>query len=314
MSSLKYQVPSPPIPTKFPLKSPRGANLATRVWPVKNNKSAKALCLLVHGAGGHSGYFDSLATHLTENDIFCASYDQVNCGYSDPEPDTPSPGVTHVRNFDCFMEDVCAAIEWMQMEAGTTTAPVFLFGESFGALQVIGAAFEKDFYNCKIDGVISSGGMLKVGAQFLPPMPIVYVLVWLAQYYPKIIMPATNFESTFDDAFGDKDWAKTFRADPKVAMEIKVTIGAVAATLATGSKLLVKAKEFPVPFYAIHGKGDVRTSCEAMEEFVDNIGPSMASMDIIDTTGHQLLQDKTEIVQDVLNKITNWILKRVKEN
>ena len=136
MSSLKYQVPSPPIPTKFPLKSPRGANLATRVWPARNNNSAKALCLLVHGAGTHSGYFDSLATHLTQHDIFCASYDQVNCGYSDPEPDAPSPGVTHVRNFDCFMEDVCAAIEWMQMEAGTTSAPVFLFGESFGSLQV----------------------------------------------------------------------------------------------------------------------------------------------------------------------------------
>jgi alpha-beta hydrolase superfamily lysophospholipase len=136
MSSLKYQVPSPPTPTKFPLKSPRGANLATRVWPARNNNSAKALCLLVHGAGTHSGYFDSLATHLTQHDIFCASYDQVNCGYSDPEPDAPSPGVTHVRNFDCFMEDVCAAIEWMQMEAGTTSAPVFLFGESFGSLQV----------------------------------------------------------------------------------------------------------------------------------------------------------------------------------
>ena len=64
--------------------------------------------------------------------------------------------------------------------------------------QVIGAAFEKDLYNCKIDGVIASGGLLKVGAQFLPPMPIVQVLVWLAQYYPKIIMPATNFESTFE--------------------------------------------------------------------------------------------------------------------
>ena len=126
-------------------------------------------------------------------------------------------------------------------------------------------------------------------------------------------MPATNFESTFDDAFGDKDWAKTARADPKVAMEIKATIGAVAATLATGSNLRGKAKDFPVPFYAIHGRGDTRTSCEVMEEFVDNIGPSKASMDAIETTGHQLFQDKPEIVQDVFNKITNWILKNVKE-
>lgn len=126
-------------------------------------------------------------------------------------------------------------------------------------------------------------------------------------------MPATNFESTFDDAFGDKDWAKTARADPKVAMEIKATIAAVATTLTTGTELRVKAKDFPVPFYAIHGRGDVRTSCEAMEEFVDNIGPTKACMDVIETTGHQLFQDKPEIVQDVFNKITNWILKTAKE-
>jgi hypothetical protein len=74
--------------------------------------------------------------------------------------------------------------------------------------KVMGAAFDKDLYNCKIDGVIISGGLLKVGAQFLPPFPVVKVLVWLAQYYPKIVMPGTDFESTFDDAFGDKDWRR----------------------------------------------------------------------------------------------------------
>jgi alpha-beta hydrolase superfamily lysophospholipase len=104
--------------------------------PQHSGNKPMALCLLVHGGGWHSGYFDGIATHLTQHDIFFASYDQVNCGYSDPEPDTPAPGVTHVRSFDCFIEDVCAAIEWMQMEAGTTSTPVFLVGESFGALEV----------------------------------------------------------------------------------------------------------------------------------------------------------------------------------
>lgn len=133
MQSLKYSIPSPPIPTKFPLKSPRGANLATRVWPAKD---PVALCLFVHGGGWHSGYFQDLASFLNKGGIYCAAYDQVNCGYSDPEPDTPAPGVVHVRNFDCYIEDVCAAVEWMQKEAGNTVAPVFLFGESFGALEV----------------------------------------------------------------------------------------------------------------------------------------------------------------------------------
>lgn len=143
-ANLKYSIPAKPIPTNFGLKSPRGANLATRVWPTRNKNPPRALCLIVHGGGWHSGYFEDLAGGLTKNGIFCASYDQVNSGYSDPEPDTPAPGVVHVQNFDCFVQDVFAAIEWMQKEAGTADVPLFLFGESFGALEVGWCAFHHD--------------------------------------------------------------------------------------------------------------------------------------------------------------------------
>ena len=136
MLSLKYPIPSPPTPTSYPLKSPRGAKLATRVWSTPTLQNPKALCLLVHGGGWHSGYFEKLATFLNQYDIFCASYDHVSCGYSDPEPDTPAPGITHIRDFDDYIEDVAMAIEWMQLEAGTKNAPVILFGESFGGLEV----------------------------------------------------------------------------------------------------------------------------------------------------------------------------------
>jgi alpha-beta hydrolase superfamily lysophospholipase len=150
--------------------------------------------------------------------------------------------------------------------------------------------------------------MLKISKQFLPPQPVVSALVWLAQYYPKLVMPATDFESTFDDAFGDKEWARTARADPKVTRQIKPTIGAVAATLGTGQKLLSKAQSFPVPLYALHGKGDTRTSCEAIQEFVDRIGPNRATMEYVDTSGHQLLQDTPEIVRSIQMKVKNWIV------
>lgn len=311
LTPLKYRIPAPPTPTKFPLKSPRGASLVTRVWPVKK---PKALCLIVHGGGWHSGYFGDLTSVLTKEGIFCASYDQVNCGYSDPEPDSPDSGAMHIHSFDCLVEDVVAAIEWMQKEAdNNTTAPVFLFGESFGALQVIATAFDQDRYKVKIAGVISSGGLLQLGDQFLPPWPVVSFMLFLSKYYPKLIMPATDFESTFDDAFGDKDWAKTARADPKVRTEIKATLGSLGATLGAGTELRSKAKDFPVKFYAVHGKDDVLTPCAAMEEFVDNIGPSRATIDVIETEGHQLLQDKPEVVKEMLNKIKNWILKTLKE-
>lgn len=137
---LVYPVATAPHPTKFDLKSPRGAHLATRVWPVKN---PKALCLIVHGGGWHSGYFEGLAKTLTEADLFCGSYDQISCGYSDVEPGTPAPGVTHVNSFDCFVEDLFEAVTWIRAEARdeALSVPLFLIGESFGGLQVCGCKY-----------------------------------------------------------------------------------------------------------------------------------------------------------------------------
>lgn len=178
---------------------------------------------------------------------------------------------------------------------------------------MIAAAFDRKDYNCKIDGVICSGGLIKLGDQFLPPWPVVKIMVFLSQYYPRVVMPATDFESSFDDAFGDKDWAKTARADPKISMEINATIGALGATLSSGTMLRAKARDFPLPFCAIHGKGDVRTSCEAMVEFVDKIGPEKATMHVIETEGHQLLQDKPEVIDDITTKVKDWMLKTIKE-
>ena len=175
-------------------------------------------------------------------------------------------------------------------------------------MQVITAAFEREKYNVKIDGVISSGGLLQLGESFLPPWPVVKVLLVLSKYFPKMIMPATDFESTFDQAFGDKDWAMTARADPKISMQLKATLGGVAATLGTGDRLRPKASDFPVKFFAVHGRHDVRTSCAVMEDFVNKMGPEMGSMEVIDTEGHQLLQDRPEISQSIINKVKTWIL------
>lgn len=155
------------------------------------------------------------------------------------------------------------------------------------------------------------GGLLQLGAAFLPPAPVVSVLCFVAKYYPRLVMPATDFESTYDAAFGDPEWARTTRQDPKITMAIKPTVGAIAATLGTGNRLRPRAKEFPVPFLAVHGKRDVRTSPEVMSEFVDKMGPDKGTIELIDTDGHQLLQDRPEVSAQVAKAIRDWIVKQI---
>jgi alpha-beta hydrolase superfamily lysophospholipase len=174
-------------------------------------------------------------------------------------------------------------------------------------MQVIDAAFQGADYGVKIAGVVTMGGLLKLGAAFLPPAPVVSVLCLVGRYYPRLVMPATDFESTYDAAFGDPEWARTTRRDPKIAMALKPTLGAAAATLGTGDRLRPRAKDFPVPFLAVHGRRDVRTSPEVMLEFVDRMGPERGTMEMIDTDGHQLLQDRPEVTAKVTATIREWI-------
>eukprot|EP00540_Astrosyne_radiata_P020474 CAMPEP_0116866068 /NCGR_PEP_ID=MMETSP0418-20121206/25815_1 /TAXON_ID=1158023 /ORGANISM="Astrosyne radiata, Strain 13vi08-1A" /LENGTH=338 /DNA_ID=CAMNT_0004501645 /DNA_START=82 /DNA_END=1098 /DNA_ORIENTATION=+ len=323
-----HPIPPPPSPTKYKLTSPRGAQLATRLWTPPSSsstgkKKAKALLLIVHGGGWHSGYFDGLAKYLCKDAQFiCAAYDQTCCGYSELEPTAPRgiPGIMHVHSFDDLLEDLFAAITWAQKEAMDITGsdsslPLYLFGESFGGLQVLAAAYAADHHHdVDIKGVIASGAVLKIAKGLLPPWPVPDILAFLAPYYPRLVMPATDFETTFDGAFGDPAWAKTARKDPKVTINIRPTLASAVATLTTGQTIAARAHAFPVPLLALHGIHDSRVEYEAVQEFVDKVGPTKATMIKVDTTGHQLFQDKPNVIQDLQKRIADWLKKQMEMN
>jgi alpha-beta hydrolase superfamily lysophospholipase len=178
--------------------------------------------------------------------------------------------------------------------------------------KIIDAAFQANKHQVPIAGVITMGGLLQVHPQYLPPTPVVKILCYLARYYPRLVMPATDFETTYDCAFGDKEWAYTTRHDPKIVVSPAPTIGMAAAILGTGDKIRRRAKEFPddVPFMAIHGERDVRTSPKAMKRWVNEMKTTKEDVTIhmMDTDGHQLLQDRPEIIEKVTTLICNWII------
>mmetsp|Transcript_15620 Transcript_15620/g.45085 ORF Transcript_15620/g.45085 Transcript_15620/m.45085 type:complete len:320 (-) Transcript_15620:228-1187(-) len=306
-----YRIPDPPRSTKFRLISPRGAHLASRIWAP--NTIPKCLCILVHGGGWHSGYFEGLALHLTTLGIFVAAYDQVGCGYSDREPGSPPKECTHFFEFEDLTEDLFAALDWAHAEAKEKYPEcgelrTYLLGESFGAPQVMKAALDASQNGVELAGIISLGGLLEVGDELMPPPFVVSLLGCLSRYYPKAIMPGFDSESTFDDAFGDKEWTKTARMDEKIRVNCPPTLAAASSFFSCGAEILAKAGEFPCPFLAVHGKYDVRAKIEPMSEFVDRVGAQARLIEVKNTTGHQLLQDVPEVSEQVIQDVGKWIL------
>ncbi len=314
VSQKKPCVPQAPEPQVNPLYSSRGAKLATRVW--RNNtkgESQRAVCLIVPGGGWHSGYFEQLALFLNQKGFSCSSYDPVCMGYSEAEPGTPK-GCIHIEKFDDLVEDVFTAVVWTKKQLQCSAdVPIFLIGESFGGLQVLAAGLAEDMIKANginLAGVITMGAALEINPVMLPPKLVIKVLAFLSSYFPKLKMPATDFSATFDEAFGNKEWAKVARLDPGVQISPRPTMAAAIATVTTGEKIARSARDFRVPLLAIHAIKDCRTVCEAMQKFIARLGPLTEGFWIEDTTGHQLLQDREEVTSRVMEKIASWLLEK----
>lgn len=304
---MSYQIPPPPTATSFPLRSPRGARLATRVWPCSN---PKALLLLVHGGGWHSGYFAEFAKRLNRDGIFCCSFDQVSHGYSEAEPGAPR-GLIHMLEFDDWVEDIVEAAQWAKKECGKSV-PLFLYGESFGGLQVLQTVLDAGSYGIDIRGAIVSAPALRLVAELMPPPFVLRAMTWLAPYYPRLKLPTADLGSSYDDAFGDQQWAVVSRSDDKVQTAPSYTLSSAAATLTTGDRIISQAHTLNVPILALHAKQDCRTQCAATEEFVDRANqgrqhPIVEGYFLDSTSGHQLLQDEPRVTNVVMDKIADWI-------
>jgi alpha-beta hydrolase superfamily lysophospholipase len=182
--------------------------------------------------------------------------------------------------------------------------PTFLIGESLRGLQVLEAALQSKLFGVRLAGAVTSSAVLQLRPDALPPRPVAALMRFLAPYYPKFLMPGDpNRDETYDSAFGDPGWAKTFRSDPKVLKDPRATLGAVVGVWAAGEHVRGSPDAIPCPLLAIG-----RVPIEPMLKLVDQLGPERAQGMWVDSAGHQLLQDKREVTQSVMNVITSWIV------
>lgn len=312
---MPFCVPEPPKNIEPPLVSLRGARLATRLW-FPASRDVKAIYLIVHGAGWHSGYYEGLAGRLNRDGILCAAYDQVCMGYSDPEPGTPQ-GYIHIRNCNYLVDDLFLAAEWAIERAKTMTdkeLPFFLLGESSGGLQVLAAALDtklQTFHGVKLKGVLTLGALLRMAPGLGPPDIVIKLLAILCPCFPTMKVPHADMSSTFDDAFGDKEWSLTARMDKAVMLSPMPTLATAISMQVCAERIASQAKSLKVPMLAIHAVKDCRADFGAVQKFVDQANAE--GYWIEETTGHQLLQDRKEVTDRVKNKIAEWTIQQMNQ-
>ena len=117
-------------------------------------ESARAVILIVHGVGEHSGRYQAFEDWFCDHGYSCYGYDQRGHGRSG--------GVrTHVNNFLEYAEDLQLVIS--EVRSKNPELPVFLFSHSMGTLVALTNSIF--FSDNQFAGVILSSCAIKPDSQ-----------------------------------------------------------------------------------------------------------------------------------------------------
>jgi len=146
----------------------------------------------------------------------------------------------------------------------------------------------------------------------LPPKPVLYILQFLALFFPMLKMPGTDIFSTFDLAFGDKAWAQTGRNDPFIqeAATIDPRLGMISSFLKRAGEIHGSFASVQVPIKILVGENEGRVDVNAIHQLAREASSEDKDLEVIPGAYHQLFQDLPEVTEKVCQRVQDWILAR----
>eukprot|EP00903_Cladosiphon_okamuranus_P019557 g17987.t1 len=263
--------------TSYPsVRSATGANesdVVERCWEVQPPGSApKAGLVVIHGGTWHSAWFGELGDLLSSlpYSIRVSAPDLPGCGLSgDPVPGYRS----YSPDFADNAAETGAALARARA-ALPEGCPLFLLGESMGAVCSLQHLLSGGAEGGAVDGLILCGALIQINPALMPPKAIFPLLRAVGWFMPTLPVPGAELGGeTFDTAFGDPAVGPVARADPLVCEMAPQRLGYVMG----GFKAMDMVKREAAAnlkvksVLMIHFKGDQRCLYEDCKRFVDGL-------------------------------------------
>ena len=263
-----------------------GLALHTCFWPAGD---ARAMVVLTHGFGEHSGRYGALAAALNAARCSLFAYDLRGHGRSQ------GPRGFAPRHEDLLddLERVIAAAQRQQPGLA-----LFVFGHSMGGNIVLNYALRRP---AGIRGVLASGPWLRLTTQ--PPAWKRALARLAALLKPGLVVPATVDPKILSH---DQMQVRAYADDPLV--HGTMTAGLFAEVAVAGERALAEAAALTLPLLLMHGGGDQLTDPRASEEFHRHAGGSDKTLRIYPGQFHEILNETDPA--PVLRDIVEWIGRR----
>jgi acylglycerol lipase len=228
-------------------QDPEGTNFFLRGWEPENG-TPKALVVLVHGLGEHTGRYAHVGKALTRAGYALAGFDLRGHGKS-------GGARGHASSLDAYMQDIRQFFSLMEQRY--PAIPHFLYGHSLGGLLVLAYAIQ---YGAGLKGVIVTAPALRSSLQEQKAkIAMVRLLGSLA--------PTVSVQSGLDAATISRDplIVEAYRKDSLV--HDRTSLGFGKAALNAIDLCFARARDFLLPLLIMHGTGDKVTYFSGSEDF-----------------------------------------------
>ena len=192
-------------PTDHELTASDSTPLLVRDWKNQESESPKALLLIIHGVGEHSGRYQHFADALCPSGYAVRAFDHRGHGLSG--------GLRgHVDGFSRYTADVKSVLEEFQA-AHDAELPCYLLGHSMGGL--IALQFLQDHAGVRVGGAVLSNPCLEVAID--PPALKVAAGKLLSK-----LLPQLRLDNELDTSLLSRDAAAVtaYEQDPLVHRKV----------------------------------------------------------------------------------------------
>ncbi len=257
-----------------------------------DDRKPKALIVLVHGLGDHTGRFARVGKVMTEAGYVLAGFDLRGHGKS-------GGARGHASSLEAFMQDIRQFVQLMKQRY--PDLPQFLYGHSLGGLLSLAYAIQ---YGAGFKGVVVTSAGLRSALQ--EQKAKVAMVRLLGSILPAMTMPSGLDPATISR---DPDVVQAYINDPLV--HYSTSLGFGKAALNAINLCFARAGQFPAPLLIMHGKADKLTYPSGSEEFAKLVDAADCdvTLKLWDDLYHELHNEPEKM--EVFKFMVEWLDKHL---
>lgn len=273
--------------TKGSFSAADGLDLFYQSWV---STEPKGIVILAHGVGEHSGRYQNIIDKMQGLGISFYGLDHRGHGRSEGKPG-------HIDRFTDYTSDLKRFMEIVRYEQ--PDIPLILMGHSMGGLIAFHYALQ---YPDDIEALIlSSAGLI----------PVVPVPAWQQAMGKVLSILAPSFTmSTGLDASGlshDQSVVEAYLHDPLV--HDKVSARWFTEFIKAGRIALQQAGKLTMPLLILHGQDDPIVDHRGSLQTMESAAASDKTCYIFTGLLHETMNEIPAQREEVLDKISDWIIK-----